>query len=195
VVRPGGCVGVVCGAVPSRPPDDGPRAVERRARRAQPSAIAFGSFDEQILAVVATLLANAIEHVRALERDGDASPPPAPAVSQPVDAARPLTVRFFGVDGSTFLDGDHLIKRVAGRILWSLLRQHTVDARIDFTNKELRLDSTLDIPGFKDKLESRLIPLKRWPDERNAPVTIEKTGRGRFRLHVVASLQLETVER
>ena len=43
----------------------------------------------------------------------------------PATPTAPTThVRFFPVDVSTFLDGDYLIKGVAGRILWSLLLQH-----------------------------------------------------------------------
>jgi adenylate cyclase len=39
-----------------------------------------------------------------------------------------------------------------------------------------------------------LILLKRRLDERDAPIRIEKTGRGRFRLHVERELQLECVD-
>ena len=100
-------------------------------------------------------------------------------------------MRFFAVDGSTFLDGDYVIKGVAGRLLWSLLGQYDREGRVDFTNREVRLDPTLDLPDFRDNFESRLILLKRRLDEREAPIRIEKTGRGRFRLVVETDLRLE----
>jgi adenylate cyclase len=160
--------------------------------------VAFGPADEQVLSIAASMLASAIEHVRALERDEDAPPPAMPSATSPgpVVTARAgaVAVRFFAVEERAAVDGDYLIKGVAGRILWALLRQHVAEGRTDFTNKELRLDPSLEMPGFKDNLESRLILLKRRLDERDAPVRIERTGRGRFRIQVDAPLRLEAVD-
>lgn len=158
--------------------------------------VAFQTEDEALLGVVATLVASAIEIDWANERAaGDATggevatraavAPPHPATTR---------VRFFAVDGSTFLDGDYLIKGVAGRVLWVLLGHHAREGRVDFTNKEVRLDPSLELPEFRDNLESRLILLKRRLDERDAPIRIEKTGRGRFHLLVDGELQLECVD-
>jgi predicted pyridoxine 5'-phosphate oxidase superfamily flavin-nucleotide-binding protein len=161
--------------------------------------------DEAALTLVASVLASAIEALGAEARDDAPSAPPAPPAppdgetpAAPPAAAPPgpgpgrgVRVRFFGVDGSTFLDGDYLIKGVAGRILWSLLRQHESEGRVDFTNREVRLDPSLDLPELRDNFESRLILLKRRLEERGAPIQIEKTGRGRFRLRVERDLVLD----
>jgi adenylate cyclase len=152
--------------------------------------VAFGPSDEAVLTVVAAILANAIESEKARERD--ALPEPAPQAGEPVHTVEdPTQVRFFAVDGSVFLDGDYLIKGVAGRILWALLGHHDREGRTEFTNREVRLDPSLELPSFKDNLESRLILLKRRLDERAAPIRITKTGRGRFRLDVTTPVTLD----
>lgn len=163
---------------------------------AQPAL--YGDADLALLASVASMLASAIEIERRRDRDAD----------RDADAATPATsdgrvrsavtgdvtvVRFFAVYGSTFVDGDYLIKGVAGRILWSLLGHYTREHRSDFTNKEIRLDPSLELPELRDNFESRLILLQRRLDERGAPIRIEKTGRGRFRLVVTRPLRLDEV--
>ena len=156
---------------------------------------AFGRVDEHVLGIAATLVATGVEHLRA-EAAADEAPstlvsrPTGPRAAQAAHGDA-VNVRYFAVDGSVFLDGDYGIKGVAGRILWTLLQQHRDQGRTEFTNKELRLDPSLEMPGFKDNLESRLILLKRRLDERGAPVRIEKSGRGRFRIAVTAPLRLE----
>jgi hypothetical protein len=153
--------------------------------------IAFTADDEAALAIVASVVANAVELERTRGRADEPVPGSGTAPSPTHAAAGGTHVRFFAADGSTFLDGDYLIKGVAGRILWSLLRQHQREGRVEFTNREVRLDPTLDLPAYRDNLESRLILLKRRLDERGAPIRIEKCGRGRFRLLVDDALRLD----
>lgn len=159
-----------------------------------PRSAAFDANDEAVLSVVAAMIAAAIEIDAARERSEPAEAAASSTTRSGGRGSSPVTqVRFFAADGSVFLGTDYLIKGVAGRVLWSLLNHHAHDGRADFTNREVRLDPSLELPEFRDNLESRLILLKRRLDERAAPIRIDKTGRGRFRLVVETPLQLDAV--
>lgn len=157
-----------------------------------PEPVAFSETDESVLTVIASAIGSAIEVDRAQEVEADPEPTPALA-SAPVPADTATQVRCYLVDGSVFVDGDYLIKGVAGRILTSLLRQHRDEGRVDFTSREVRLDPTLELPSFRDNFDSRLILLKRRLDERVPTIRIDKTGRGRFSLVVEGLVALEEV--
>jgi len=147
---------------------------------------AFTPEDEALLSVVAHVVASAI----LLDRIDTAEPVAAPRSPSPsTTAGRVSTVRFFTADGSTFIDDEYVIKGVAGRILWRLVSDHVRDGRTEFTNREVRLDPSLELPAFKDNLENRLLLLKRRLDDREAPMRINRTGRGRFRLDVEGTLR------
>ncbi len=154
--------------------------------------VAFGPADEAVLTVVASMLATAIEADQARERAAD--PEVGPAATAPAASAPAATrVRSFDVDGSVFVDGDYVIKGVAGRILTSLLRQHQAEGRTEFTSREVRLDPSLELPGFRDNFDSRLLLLIRRLDDKGFPIRVVKTGRGRFRLEPPAAVELEIV--
>jgi adenylate cyclase len=156
-----------------------------------PVPAAFDPEDEAVLGTIAALLAGMVT----LDRAADEPEPGAPAgAEEPGSDGPPVSARFFPADGSVFLDNEYVIRGVAGRILWSLLGQHAATGRVDFTTKELRLDPSLELPQFRDNLDTRLILLKRRLDEREAPIRITRTGRGRIRLLVHSTLQLESAQ-
>ena len=156
-----------------------------------PLVVAFDDDDEAVLTMVATLIAQMAQLERAEQDVADS--PATPATIDPAPADAPdVHVRFFPEDGSVFLDGDYLIRGVAGRVLWSLVQRYAATGQREFANKELRLDKSLDLPGFRDNLDTRLVLLRRRLEEREAPIRLERTGRGKFRIDLAGTLRLES---
>ena len=89
----------------------------------------------------------------------------------------------------------YVIKGVPGRLLFHFLRIYAESGRCDFTNREVRLQSTLRLPDLKDNLETRLILLRRRLDERRMPVRLSRPGRGQIRLEVEGNPQLELIDK
>ncbi len=148
----------------------------------------FGYDDEDALVAFAAQLGMAIHHHQQAADTAEEPAATEPATRTP--AGKPLTVRHFSGSDSVFLDDDYLIKGVAGAILWALVRDHAERGRTSFSNKELRIDPRIRLPGVSDNLEARLLLLQRRLDERAAGITLVKTGRGRFALCVKQPLQL-----
>ena len=149
---------------------------------------AFNSEDECVLGILASQVAIAIASLGA-----PAESPPTTQLPRPIEAPGSLQVKHYSEDDTIFIDNEYLIKGVAGRILWLLLNAYQNEQRAEFSNKEFRLEPSLDLPDIKDNLEARLILLRKRLDERSAAIRIEKTARGRFRLVVAKPLQLVSV--
>lgn len=102
-----------------------------------------------------------------------------------------MTIRYYPADHSVFIDDDYLIKGVAGAIFWKLMRDYVEENRTEFTNRELRANTSLGLPEISDNLEARLILLQRRLAERCSQLAIEKSGRGRFCLRVAGPVTLK----
>jgi hypothetical protein len=101
------------------------------------------------------------------------------------------TVKHYQADDSIFIDDAYLIKGIAGRIFWKLVQSYAQSGRVDFTNKEIRLDASLQLPDFKDNLEARLILLRRRLQDRCNFINLTQVGRGQFHMDVQRQLKLE----
>lgn len=149
----------------------------------------FLESDARLTEVAARHLASTLALLQAeAERGPEASSRPAPA---PAPGADQAVIKHYGSDDSIFVDDEYLIKGVAGRILWKLAKSHVEEGRRDFSNRQIRLDASLQLPDFKDNLESRLILLRRRLEERCEFLRIARTGRGRFQLVAQRRLVLE----
>jgi len=156
------------------------------AESAEP--IRFRYDDEDALALIAMRLGDLIG--AGLDAVGAAEEKSASRAG----SAEPIHVRRYTCDDSIFLDHNYLIKGVAGAIFWKLAVEHEQTGRIEFSNRELRLDPSLRLPEFAENLEARLLLLQRRLAERAGPIHIEKAGRGRFRFVLSGPLALEEID-
>jgi hypothetical protein len=151
----------------------------------------FTTVDEQLALVAARHIAANMAMIR-LET---AREPEEPGRNNPraVSPTGPCSVvKHYGSDDSVFIDDSYLVKGVPGRIFRKMVDAYLSEGRCEFTNKEIRLDANMQLPDFKDNLETRLILLRRRLEERCTFLHIVPTGRGRFRFDAQKRLRLES---
>lgn len=151
--------------------------------------LAFGEWHEAYLEVVANQVALGIDRMRAAmpeEENGSARPSQRGATIP----SRRRTFVYYAADESVFVDDEYLVRSVPAKILWRLLSDWKERGRVDFSNRELRVDPKLGLPEVKDNLESRLILLRRRLDEKCPDVRVVPTARGRFSLDVSCGVEL-----
>ena len=148
----------------------------------------FLAGDERLIQIAARHLAATMAMLaRPAASVPKAAPPRRTAVRSPISAI----IKHYEADDSIFIDDAYLIKGVAGRIFWKLVQSHDRTGRVDFTNKEIRLDSDLKLPDLKDNLEARLILLRRRLEARCSFLRLVRAGRGQFHMEVQRQLTLE----
>ncbi len=153
----------------------------------------FGYDDEDALAVLGAQLAQALLALQSAELEASQAPQEDAAATPPAEPGVPLHLRYFPRDGTVFIDGQYLIKGVAGAILWRIASDAQRHGRWGFSTRELRLaGNALGLPDVQDNLGVRLLLLQRRLADWGGPLQIRKLRRGCYELVSGRTLQLES---
>ena len=158
-----------------------------------PVDMQFSYEDEDLLVALGGQLGAAIDLMQEAEAPCTEEEIESAAPVPPLPAGPALRVRHYRSNDSVFVNNTYLIKGVAGAILWKLLKDRQHQGRSEFTNRELRLDTSLRLPDVADNLEARLLLLHRRLAEQCPQLRIQKTGRGCFRFEALGPVELEDV--
>jgi adenylate cyclase len=158
------------------------------------SAGTFGPHNQRLLRMIGRHLGAVLAGLGGDVEQRTEPPASEPSAGPTDDGGSPVAVTYYRADDSLFVDDAYVIKGAAGRILWKMLREHAECGRVEFTNRELRLDESLGLPAGANNLEARLLMLRKRLAGGDFTIGLERVGRGRLELRAGGRLRLSEVE-
>jgi hypothetical protein len=159
----------------------------------------FHEEDKASIELLGSYVAIAIQHMQLQERSEIGSEVPAASASaapaktidaETLPARSSRDVVYYLADECLLIDGEYLIRSLPAKILWKLLLAYKAEGRVEFSNRELRLDKSLQLPEWRDNLESRLLLLRRRLEQKNHGIRLLPKARGRFVLDLQCAVTL-----
>jgi len=150
----------------------------------------FHEEDKASIELLGSYLAIAIQNMQLQERSLEPSEDAAPSGAASAGVQGTREVVYYEADEAIFVDGEYLIRSLPAKILWRLLTVRDSTGRAEFSNRELRLDKSLNLPQMKDNLESRLLLLRRRLEQKCPDIRLAARARGRFALELACGVSL-----
>lgn len=157
------------------------------------ASVEFKESDEEFMMTFGSYVAMAIENLQFHIEPEMFALGPITVATKKESSLKKINITYYIDDECIFIDGEYLIRSTPAKILWKLLQAYSGEGKTEFSNRELRLDKTLQLPDFKDNLETRLILLRKRLEAKNHGIVLRPNGRGKFSIEVSGQVILDVI--